>query len=46
MWVGMCDTFERGMEGVHSEFRYELLGFKKGHGERGSLIPHKTNCKP
>ena len=30
LWV--CDVIESGMEGVHSEFHYELLGFKKSHG--------------
>ena len=42
----MCDALERGMEEVHSKFHYELLGFKKDHGYRGNLVPHKTNCKP
>ena len=44
LWV--CDTVERGMERVHYEFHYELLGFKKDRGKRGSLVPYKTNCKP
>ena len=26
------DTKKGGIKGVHFEFRYERLGFKKGHG--------------
>ena len=36
MWVWVCDVVERGIEGVHSEFHYEWLGFKKGCRQRES----------
>ena len=32
MWEWVYDVVEIGMEGVHFEFFYELLCFKKGHG--------------
>ena len=40
----MSNAVERGMKGAHFEFRKERLGFKKGYGQRASLIPQKTNC--
>ena len=39
----MCDAFERGKKGIYSKFHYELLGFKKGREQRGSLVSCKTN---
>ena len=36
MWVWVCDVVERGIEGAHSEFHYEWLGFKKGCRQRES----------
>ena len=46
MWVWVYDVVERGIEGVHYEFHYEWLGFKKGCRQRESPVPYETNCVP
>ena len=33
LWV--CNVVEKGIDGVHSEFHYEWLGFKKVVGREG-----------
>ena len=43
MRVWVCDAVERGMKKfILNSIMSDKL--KKGHGQRGSLVPNKTNC--